>query len=655
MKQMQKLHKERQDVRKKDKWVKTSKRKNTNVSIKTRLILSFTTLILLSSFLLGIVSISVSSNSLREDAKRNIDTLSKEGARLVASRLDAQRKALDTVAALEEIQTMEWGKIKPVIVNISKQTEFHKTGVMDLDRLVIYSDGYSLRLDESNTATKALNGDTSAISYGFDELGTSTLMQAVPIRNNGVVVGALIGQIDGSILSEFIDDIGYGKDSYSYIIDNKDAVIANKQGDDKYTFEDEDYMAEYAPIEGTDWTIVITASENEILAPIVTLQRVILGVVIVILLLSVLIIYIIGNSITRPIIKIASFSDRIVNLDFTIDVEKKYLNRRDEIGKLANALQSITLSLREVVMEINESSEQVAYSSEELMAISQQTSNSAREVSRTMEEIAVGATEQAKNTEEGSTKAISLGQTIEKVKEYIVNVQNYEKHVEEVVVEGLLEVDKLDTITEESVKAVEDIYNVILKTKDSSNRIGESSNVIESIAEQTNLLSLNAAIEAARAGEAGRGFAVVAEEIRKLAEESAHSTKLINGLVAELEKNAENSVDIMKRVTAISKDQSIGVANNKSKYYLISEAMKDSKLAVNQLSKAKDEMNQMREEILNILQYLSVIAQENAASTQQASASMEEQTASVEEIASASDSLTELAQRLQIIISKFKI
>jgi methyl-accepting chemotaxis protein len=673
------------------KMIKKSKDNGKGRSIKTKLIFYYTTLILIALIALCYMALKISSNIIIDEARDSMTTLAENSAKLQSSRLETGSKILEAMAELDEIKGMEWTKQQSILTTLLKESEFEEMGILHSDGHIQFSSGNTAQLDKSNNLMSVFNGSESSIDFTVSvETGDMALIQVVPIKQDGKAVAALLGRKDGASLSKIADDIGYGENGYSYIINKEGTIIghpdtdlvfkqynvldevkddksfsstaeavkemlAKKEGTATYIYNENKQYAGYSAVEGTDWKFVLVAAEDEILSAIPQLQKSILVIVLIVLVISVVLTYAIGSSIAKPIIKTVEYAGEIANLDLREDADKKYLSRKDEMGNLTRALQKITDGLRNIIGEINLSSEQMAAASEELTATSQQTANAAQEVAKTIEEIAQGATEQAKHTEEGTLKASQLGTTIEKVQSYISKVYSASNKVTDVVAEGLKEIDSLSRITEESTEAIDEIYQVIIQTNESSDKIGEASNVIESIAAQTNLLSLNAAIEAARAGEAGKGFAVVAEEIRKLAEQSSGSTKVIHEIVSELQSNTNKAVDTMQRVTTISTEQVNSVNNSKDRYNSIARTMEKSIEAVKELSDSGEEMDLMRQDIIENLESLSAIAEENAAASEQASATTEEQTASVEEIAGASDNLSELAVKLHSLVARFKL
>jgi methyl-accepting chemotaxis protein len=220
---------------------------------------------------------------------------------------------------------------------------------------------------------------------------------------------------------------------------------------------------------------------------------------------------------------------------------------------------------------------------------------------------------------------------------------------------GLKDIEKLSTITKENSKVMEDICHIITQTKTSSEQISEASRVISEIARQTNLLALNATIEASRAGEAGRGFSVVAEEIQKMADQSAASTKYIDDIVIGLQQNVKKAFDRVNLITSASKQQDSSVTETISRYHSIANSMKVSEEVIKVLNSSEDDMLHAKNEILKMLEALAAVAEHNAAGTQQAALAMEEQTAAAKELAHASDNLSELANQLQSITSRFLI
>lgn len=384
----------------------------------------------------------------------------------------------------------------------------------------------------------------------------------------------------------------------------------------------------------------------------------VLGIALFVIGVSSFISYLVGNAISKPIIDLTKAIEKQAGFDFRVDEQtkiSKYISRKDEIGKISMALNTMEKSIRAFITSAKMASEQVASSSKELNDITNQSSGTAEEVAQTINEIARGAMEQAQSTTDGAEKLMELGDLIDDDKAQIIELNKASENVSKLVNEGLDIIKVLNENSKANSQASKKVYDTILKTDKSSNRIGEASNLIASIADQTNLLALNAAIEAARAGEYGRGFSVVAEEIRKLAEQSMSSTKDIDLMISELRNDVQTAVQNMEKAEAITLRQEESVNDTYKKYEQIAISMEASEQAVNALNETSRQMEIKKNEVQDILQSLSAVAEENAASTEEASAAMQEQTAGIEHIASSSNVLSTTASDLMEKLKKFMV
>lgn len=109
------------------------------------------------------------------------------------------------------------------------------------------------------------------------------------------------------------------------------------------------------------------------------------------------------------------------------------------------------------------------------------------------------------------------------------NVRNQARHGLRSMADTMLAMQEIAQSSDESFESINRLSR-------HSARVGEFLKVIQEVVEQTNLLSLNASIIAAQAGERGRAFAVVAEEVRSLAHRTSASTKEIEELVRNIQK-----------------------------------------------------------------------------------------------------------------------
>jgi methyl-accepting chemotaxis protein len=335
--------------------------------------------------------------------------------------------------------------------------------------------------------------------------------------------------------------------------------------------------------------------------------------------------------------------------------EPTKLHSKDEIGVLAHNIRRLLKSLREIILTLTDSSEELLRASDHLSKDANQTAESLQNVKGAVSNMAQDNTNRATELSEAMGNVSILSDAMEKSKESTEALMAASNTIANASQEGMENIAELSGITEKTSVQFKEIFDVITGISDSTAKIGEASNMISDIAEQTNLLALNASIEAARAGEAGRGFAVVAEEIRKLAGQSADSVLAIDDMLNELRTNtsaaSSRSVSLQEGV----KYQGESVRKTKDKYVEIVNNVNTINTGIKDLDSVNVALGTSVEKITNVLTTFSASSQENAAMTEELSASTDTITDIAMQVGKTSTTVNELSQTLMSIITKFKL
>jgi methyl-accepting chemotaxis protein len=651
-------------------------------------------LVLFVSIIIGFLGITYSSKALLKNQEDSMKKIAKDGASRVQEILSMSLQVLSEAANADNMKSMDWNSQKAALSDDVKRLDYLDMAVLTPDGKANYVlSGETADLSDREYFKKALQGEANVSDVLISKVtNTAVIIYAAPIKDGDKVVGVLMGRRDGTALNDITDQIGMGERGYAFIIGadatmyahpNRDLVKnqtnvykeieengalktfglslkklgTGKEGILRYHYNGEKRITAMAPIPGSSWTLAIGNYENEVLKPMNALRELLMAATAVVLILGVAAGIAIGLYISRPVVHLQKSIEKLSIYDFSAQSDKKdelVQRRQDEIGNIARSLGIMRNNITNLIKIVAANSEQVAASSEQLTSTSRQSAESAGEVAKTIEEIAIGASDQAKETETGTGIIQELGDIITQDQQYLNELNDFVKNVNTLKDTGLETVTELSYRNRESSISAKEIQSHISETARSAQKIQAASLMIKNIAAQTNLLALNAAIEAARAGEAGRGFSVVAEEIRNLAEQSNNFTDEISVVMKDLTDKTESSVQAIEAVATIMEAQTVSVTETSKKFEGISAALEHMQELITNLNHSGARMQVKKDEIISTMENLSAISEENAAGTEEASASMEEQTAAMDEIATASESLAELAQELQTEIGKFR-
>jgi methyl-accepting chemotaxis protein len=284
-------------------------------------------------------------------------------------------------------------------------------------------------------------------------------------------------------------------------------------------------------------------------------QLMLTGVLLVVALLGVVVSFLIGRNISRPVVAMSKAMRELAVGNF--DVQLPGLDRNDEVGHMAHAIEDF--KVQAVAKAERETAEREAKNRELQAARRVELHNLAESFETAVGNIIenVGsASSELENSAIILTKSSAATQQLSTVvaaasEETSTNVQSVASATEEMagsINEIGRQVADSTRIANAAVDQAQKTDARIAELSLAANRIGDVTKLITTIAEQTNLLALNATIEAARAGDAGRGFAVVAQEVKALAAQTAKATSDISTQIAGMQAATQDSVLAIKEI-----------------------------------------------------------------------------------------------------------
>jgi len=328
------------------------------------------------------------------------------------------------------------------------------------------------------------------------------------------------------------------------------------------------------------------------------------------------------QSMVASLKRLATSADRIAAGDLTVEVLPA--SDKDQLGlsfqSMAKNLRDLNLEIREVVGVLASSAGEIMTTVSELASSSAETASSVSETNATVQEVRQTTdltSQKSRQVYDNSHKSVQIA-------------KNGRQSVEEAIV-GMRGIDeRMGFIAER-----------IVNLSEQSQAIGDVIATVNDLAEQSNLLAVNAAIEAAKAGEHGKGFAVVAQEVKNLATQSKQATAQVRGILGVIQKATTAAVLATEQG---SKAVEAGVKQSGAAgeaISLLAASIEDSSNATLQIATSTQEQAIGMDQIAIAIQSINQASGQNLEGSRQ--------------IEAAARSLYELNQKLQLLVSRYRV
>lgn len=528
------------------------------------------------------------------------------------------------VFILESSKKQITDSVKHTMVDVINTTskimenEISNSGVDDLDY-----DGYA-----NNLSDVKLEGMDSAYMYVVQNDGT---MLYHPTKEK-------VGQpVENAVIKGVVQQLQDGKKPGTAVVE--------------YDFNGTTKYSAYTILNNEN-ILVLTADESEALAGITTVTGVAVGISAIVVLLAIIICFILGRRLMRPLVKVSTIIEEIANGDINADFGM-VKETNDEIGLIIEKMKELTQSLGNIVGKIRNSSDTMSSNSYELNDTSSQTLAANNEISKAVEDVAEGSTGMAASISKINENLLEMSNETKDINESVNEIRNQTTAVQD---SSKIMNDKIKSMQDSSHKMDEGISAISKRIETVNTTVDKVSNivsVIEEISSETNLLSLNASIEAARAGDAGKGFAVVAQEIRVLSDNTNTELENIKQIISSLVEECRYCVQASGTIVEDNAKQKEEIKAVLDEFGSLDEQIQKTAEKADEIEELVTAMIELNDDITKSSNSLTDVSAANAAATEEMNANIEELNAMMNGVSEMAGSMNDESDGLKEALSFF--